>query len=315
MAYARNITRNTAGLHPNLRGLGGLGFLGQQADGTITAAEALQQALSAYSGFHLNPKDDYTDPSSNGMTAQIQAGQFLPYPGCTGQAPSLNLFKTASGLALGTTSAGVGILASTGVIAAATSALLGAVTMGVGAIFAVIDLIFAHHAAAVARDLNFSCGAVPAVNNAFTLIAQAVADGTMTPDVAAQSLTEIYSNFMTAGGASGGASGPGSIPSSGEAINDSPYCNSNCELSLCLLGMVFYWQSQYQAMAAQQEAEAAAAPTSSTGGASVSSPTSSAGTSAPSTAAAPAVAASLTVSDIPTWAWFAAAAFAIWAVM
>jgi hypothetical protein len=235
-----------------------LGSLGD-SNPTLTPEAALQKALSAYSGFHLNPKDDYTNPS--GMTAQIAAGQFDPYPGCTGQAPNLNVFQTDSGLALGTTSAAVGILGPSGaaLIPAAAVPVVGWVIAGVGAITGLISTIFRHHAAAVKRDLDFSCNGLPAVNNAFSLISHAVQNGTMHPADAAAALPQIYSEFMTAGGASGSESGPGSIPGGGTPINDSPWCNSNCELSLALLGMVFYWQSQYEAMAAQQDAAAAAA--------------------------------------------------------
>lgn len=253
MAYARLLTRNTSGLHPNLRGLG---FLGDSPGLTPTAA--LQQAIALYSGKHLNQAQfqDQTwlqDAENAIQTATIPiTGGFGPQ--CAGiAAQPVNLFQTASGLALGTTSAGIGILASTTVIAATTAAIAGAITMGVGVIIAVIDLIFAHHAAAVKRDLNFGCSVWPAVNNAFQLIATAVQNNQMSPANAA-ALPEIYSQVMSAGGASGTASGPGNIPSGGTSINDSPYCNSNCELSVVLLGMVFFWQSNYQALAAEQQA-------------------------------------------------------------
>jgi len=177
MAYAQLSTRNTSGLHPNLRGLG---FLGDNGTSAITADAAFQQALSAYAGKNVNSRDSGNPAWISANEQQIAAGQFNPYPGCTGQAPNVNLFQTASGLALGTTAAGVGILGSSsvGLIPAAAVPVVGWVIAGVGAIVSIIGAIFKHHAAAVTRDLNFSCGAVPAVNNAFRLIAQAVNPGT-----------------------------------------------------------------------------------------------------------------------------------------
>lgn len=342
MAYARLLTRNTSGLHPNLRGLG---FLGDSPGLTPTAA--LQQAIALYSGKHLNQAQfqDQTwlqDAENAIQTATIPiTGGFGPQ--CAGiAAQPVNLFQTASGLALGTTSAGIGILASTTVIAATTAAIAGAITMGVGVIIAVIDLIFAHHAAAVKRDLNFGCSVWPAVNNAFQLIATAVQNNQMSPANAAAALPEIYSQVMSAGGASGTASGPGNIPSGGTSINDSPYCNSNCELSVVLLGMVFFWQSNYQALAAEQQAgeqaaASAATPALTQSSVSIATPTGTmtvpASTSmvsptvpvsqatsllpelTPASAAAPATVPPTGLAAIPAWGWLALAALGAWAVM
>jgi hypothetical protein len=125
------------------------------------------------------------------------------------------------------------------------------VIAGVGAIISLIGAIFAHHAAAVKRDLNFGCSAIPAVNNAFSVIRQAVASGQMKASDAAAALPQIYSQYMSAGGAGGSvSSGPSGIPGGGQPINDSPWCNSNCELSVVLLAMILFWQAQFQAMAA-----------------------------------------------------------------
>jgi hypothetical protein len=222
----------------------GLGSLGAVA--TLTPEQALQMALQMYSGQHLNPKDNFSN-----TVGQIAAGQLNPYQGCSGKAaPNLNLLSTASGITLAATGATTGIMVATGAISAVTGAIVGAATLGVGALISVIGMIFAHHAAAVARDLSFSCSAVPAVNNAFAVINKAVQSGQTTPAAAAQALDTIYAQFMSAGGASGSASGPGNIPSSGTAINNHPYCNSNCVVSVILKAMVLYLQSQYNAMAA-----------------------------------------------------------------
>jgi len=232
-----------------LRGLG--------ANPTLTAAAALQQAIQMYSGQNLNPAQ-FQNP---GWLSQAQSaiesanigtsGGFGP--DCSGvQAQPLQLFKTASGLSLSAAAGTEGILSTTGIIAATSTAgiALGAATLGAGLLISVIGMIFAHHAAAVQRDLNFGCSVWPAVDNAFAVIAQAVASGQTTPAAAAQALPEIYSQVMQAGGANGSISGPSGIPGGGQPINNSPWCNSNCELSVILLGMVLYWQAQYAAMQA-----------------------------------------------------------------
>jgi hypothetical protein len=223
-----------------------------------------------YSGFHVNPAQSGNAGWLSQMATYVQSGQVPTTPpmgpDCSGQtsAPNLNLFKTASGLALGTTSATVGVLAapSVAIIPAAAVPVVGWVVAGVAAIIGLISAIFAHHAAAVARDLNFGCSALPAVNNALAVIQSGVANGTIAPGDAANALPQIYSQFMSAGGASGSISGPGSIPSGGTAINDSPWCNSNCELSICLLALILYWQGQYAAQAQQAAANPASGVTS-----------------------------------------------------
>lgn len=248
-------------------GHGGLAGLGDSSS-ALTPQAAVQAALAAYSGKNLNMK---TSIGSAWIADAVSAVQSMTAPtgppmgpNCAGvSAQKLNLFQTASGLALGTTGAGIGIASAAGVITGAAVGIATAALAGIGVIFALIDMIFAHHAAAVKRDLSFGCGALPAVNNAFEVLAQGVSAKTITPDQAAQAVWQIYSNFMQAGGAAGSSSGPGSIPSSGQAINDSPYCNSNCELSIVIYAMCLYQGAQYAAMAAAA-APASSAPAGST---------------------------------------------------
>jgi len=213
------------------------------APATLTPQQALQMAMQMYSGMHLNPKDDFMNTAG-----QVASGVLTLPTGCSASAPKMNLLSTASGIALSAGGAATGIMVATGTISAVTGAVVGAATLGIGALISVIAMIFAHHAAAVARDANFSCSAWPAVNNALSVINQAVHSGQTTPAAAIAALDEVYSQFMAAGGASGSASGPGNIPSSGTPINDSPYCNSNCVYSVILKATVLYWQSQYAAM-------------------------------------------------------------------
>jgi hypothetical protein len=310
MAYAFLATRNRNGWHP------GLGMLGQ-SNPTLTAAAALQQAIQMYAGQNLNPAETQNSGWLDAAESAITSGSIDVTgglgPNCSGQtAQPLNLLKTAQGLVLSTAGAATAIGTATGVISAATGTILGAATMGVGLIISVIAMIFQHHAAAVSRDLAFGCSAIPAVNNALAVVQQAVATGAATPADAANSLAEVYSQYMSAGGASGSISGPGSIPGSGAAINKDPYCNSNCELSIIVLAMVLYWSAQFEAQASQQATQAAEVSGSSALPASVapSAPVSQGGSTVPQILASPAAA----ISSIPAWGWVLGGLAALWAL-
>jgi hypothetical protein len=307
MSYALLSTRNANGLRPGFRGLG---FLGD-ASTPLSPTDALNAAIKAYSNFHVNP--NILAPTSAWFTAAEAAISSAAIdvtgglgPNCAGQtAQPMNLLATASGMALSTATATTGVLASSSValIPAAAVPIVGWIVAGIGAIIGLIEAIFRHHAQAVARDLQFGCSAIPAVNNAMAVIIKGVQDGNILPSDAANSLQEIYSQYMSAGGASGGQNGPTSIPSGGTAINDSPYCNSNCELGIIVLGMVYYWQGQFQAAAATAAEQAAAtSATSSQGGSTV-----------PEVVGGVPVPANI-FSQIPAWGWIALAAAGAWMV-
>lgn len=214
----------------------GLGLLGAA---TLTPDAAMQQAIQmgSSSGLKLNPNAFQNNSWLSKAESQIAAGAFdiSWYSGSCGaqSAPNMNLLTTASGIGLSAGGAADAVMVATHAISAATGAIVGAATMGVGVLISVIAMIFQHHAAAVKRDLSFGCGALPAVNNAFAVINQAVHSGQTTPAAAAQSLDQIYTEYQSAGGA---------------AINNHPWCNSNCEMGVILKAMVLYWQSQYAAM-------------------------------------------------------------------
>jgi hypothetical protein len=199
----------------------------------------MQAAIQQSSGLKLNPSAFQNSTWLSKAQSQIAAGAFdigWYSPSCASQpASNMNLLAVGGGIALSAAGAAEGIMVATHVIAAATGAILGAATLGVGALISIIGVIFQHHAAAVRRDLAFGCSALPAVNNAFAVINQAVHSGQTTPAAASQALDHIYSQYQSSGGA---------------AINDNPWCNSNCEMGVVLKGMVLYWQSQYAAMAA-----------------------------------------------------------------
>jgi hypothetical protein len=220
------------------------------AASTLTPTAAMQLAIqqAQSSGLKLNPRDFQNNGWLGKAESQIAAGKFdvgWYSPSCGSQpASNMNLLAVGSGIALSAAGATTGIMVATHVISAVTGAVIGAATLGIGALISVIAMIFEHHAAAVKRDLAFGCGALPAVNNAFAVINQAVHAGQTTPAAAAQALDQIYQNYQSAGGA---------------AINNSPWCNSNCEMGVIVKAMVLYWQAQYQAMAATASAPSAGA--------------------------------------------------------
>lgn len=292
-------------VYPSRRPCGcGLGSLGA-AVATLTPAQALQMAIAAGSNLNLNPRDINNPTWLADAQAAIAAGAIPvtpPFgPNCAGmQTSNMSLLTTASGITLSAAGATTGILVATHVISAVTGAIAGAATLGVGALISVVAMIFAHHAAAVKRDLAFGCSALPAVNNAFAVLAQAVAAKQTTPAAAAQALDTVYSNYQSAGGS---------------AINTSPFCNSNCELGVVLKGMVLYWQAKYNAMAAAQAAPAAVARPSTGATPSAVAPTGQpAGTLVQTGAPAAAAAAAAPVSGGFPWILALLGAGAVWAL-
>lgn len=217
----------------------------------ITAQQAFQMAVELYSGARLNPNAFVNNPTWVAKAEdQITKGQFdvnWYSPTCaSGQAPPLNLIQTTAGPALAT--AQVGVQVGQSLLKTSTKLpVIGGIIAGVQLLVSFITAIFAHHAQAVKRDLAFGCAALPAVNNAMSVINAAVVNGTTTPANASAALDSVYSAYMAQGGA---PNGPASIPGGGTAINDSPWCNGNCEMSVIVKAMVLYWQSQYNAIPA-----------------------------------------------------------------
>lgn len=258
--YGRLLTFNDQGM----RGVGCCGPRRTLAG--ITAAQAYEAAKSAES--NLNPKDYQSNPnfSDSAVAAVIESGSLPgnwanPGGACAGRAPNLNLFQTASGLALGTTSAGIGIASAAGAVSAATAGLATAAVGGVGAIVGLIEVIFAHHAAAVKQEDEIYCAALPAAANAFALILQAVQNGSQTPQQGIDALNELLSKFESV-----------IAPSYGH----SPYCNALCEQKIMLDAYVRYWTAQFQGMPATSGAssgtDAAAVPGTATGGTTAAAP-------------------------------------------
>jgi hypothetical protein len=214
----------------------------------ITPAQAVQQALSTEPNIDPRDKSGWLSPTNPAWAAVLQAGQMSASafsPNCATQpAPNLNLFQTVSGLAIGTTAAGVGILAATHstLIAAGAIPVIGAVIAGAGVVISIVDMILAHHSAAVKQEQQLGCAAIAASNNAITLIDQAVQGGQMRASDASAGLDALYQKVAAY---------------VAPAVKHSP-CNANCEMLVELRAIVNYRKSLYANLAA---APAVAQPT------------------------------------------------------
>jgi hypothetical protein len=202
----------------------------------LTPLQAMQQAAQGETGRDFASGGWVFNPAfPEILSGQINATAFSPT--CAGgTAPNVNLFQTASGLALGTVSAGVGILAapSIGIITGAMIPGIGIAIAAVGAVVAIVDAIFAHHSAAAKREQALGCAAIAAANNTFSLIDQAVRNGQMTPAAASAGLDDLVAKVAAY-----------MAPS----IGHNP-CNADCEVLVQVKAIAIYRKSQYADMPA-----------------------------------------------------------------
>ena len=109
----------------------------------------------------------------------------------------------------------------------------------------VFGAIFGHHAAAVGKEQNVLCAAVPAANDSFDAIDQAVQSGQFTPQQGITALDSVASGFQSA--------------VSAILKMDSGHCNAACVMIMAVRAVVAARKQQYSAMAAQQLAAQQAA--------------------------------------------------------
>lgn len=209
---------------------------------TAAMQDAVRQAVAAEGGGDINPKDKpHFEPSDPGWFGLLQTdnGRIDPSgysPTCVASpAAKVNLFQTASGLALGTTGAGIGILGATHMIAASAIPVAGAVIAGVAAVIGIVETIMAHHAAAVKQEQQLGCAAISGWNNSLDVLEQAVANGQMQPGDAAAAMDSLYSKVE-------GFLAP--------SDSHSPYCSAVCELLIGMHAIALYKKSQFEAMPA-----------------------------------------------------------------
>jgi len=197
------------------------------------------------SASHGEIVDNYGSPEYTPGTAECAAA------GGTGQSGNVKLAQMAGGLALtGINTAAV--LSSSLMAAVGGAAILGAATMGIGAIIGLFPLLFGHHAAAVKKEQSVLCPAVPAANNYLQIIVSAVQNGQSTPQTAIQALDSLVSDFES------------SVSSIVKGSIGTGTCNAACLAIAQLQAIVVEMQSQYQDQidAANTAASAVAAGTS-----------------------------------------------------
>jgi hypothetical protein len=222
------------------RNLAGYLLLGALTPEQAADTSFPQSDVTSRAGFNQHVRDCIVQATSSGAFACFDTS------GCTGQpAPPLQLFRQGATIALSVGTAAVGIAVAAGAIAAATGAIIGAVTLGIGAIIGLFPMIFAHHAAAIAREQKIICASVPAANNYLSIIDQALASGAASPQQAIQALQSLLSDFRST--------------VAPIMKNDSSHCNAACVWVKELTAIVAYKSSVYQDLADQQASAAAQA--------------------------------------------------------
>jgi hypothetical protein len=196
--------------------------------------------VSGRAGFNQHVRDCIVQAAGSGAFACFDAS------GCTNSSSNnVRLAQTSAGLAL--TGISVGAALHVGAIAAISTAL-GPWTLGISALIGLFPLIFAHHAAAVAREKQVICASVPAANNTLQVIQQAVAGGQTTPQHAIDALNSLLADFT----------------SNVTPImkNNASQCNAACVWVKELTAIVAEITSELQDLQAQQNVAAQAPPVS-----------------------------------------------------
>lgn len=104
------------------------------------------------------------------------------------------------------------------------------------ALVGLFGTLFAGHAAAVRKEQQVECAAMPAANDGLTAISQAVQNGTLSPSDGKAALAQLYTDFRQQ---------VASI-----LKDDSSHCNAACVLSKQLKAAIAEMSSQFDDMAA-----------------------------------------------------------------
>jgi len=200
--------------------------------GAITADQAAQAAMPKNT---VRNTPGFTQAVYDGIVNAAQSGVFNDY---NGQAKSCLGLPSGSGaqvLSLVSTGAGLGLqgAVTTGLVAAGPATF--GITIAIAGITALFSTIFAHHAAAVAKENRILCASGPAANNYLQIIDQAVQGGHATPAQAVTALHSLLSDYT----------------STVQPIikNNSSQCNAACVELKELTAVVAYKSSLYQDMA------------------------------------------------------------------
>jgi len=192
-----------------------------------------QSRVSSKAGFNQAVRDAIVQAASSGAFADFNAS------GCTNNpSNTVKLTQVASGLALTGVTIGV---TSAGLI---TAAALAPWTLGISALIGIFPMIFAHHAAAVAKEQQVICASVPAANNTLQVIEAAIAGGQATPKQGIDALNSLLSDFTS--------------KVSSIMKNNASQCNAACVWVKELTAIVAELKSQYQDLQAAQQPPAPA---------------------------------------------------------
>jgi hypothetical protein len=242
----------------------------------ITAQQAGEQA---FPHSQVSGTPGFTQAVYDSIVNAAASGNFTTFnpSGCSGIAPSGGkIFQTASGLALTGLNTGLAL-------SAVPIPIAGPIIAGASLLVGLFNNFFTHHAAAVKREQQVICAAVPAASDTLRAIDQAVNGGTITPAQAITALQSLQESF-------------------GQAVapiikNDASHCNAACVWVKQLEAIVLKKSSDYQDRQASQQAAALPA-----------------GSSAPASGTVAQITQGLSSSGpagIPVWAWIAAAAAAV----
>lgn len=201
--------------------------------GDITPQAAATQVFSS----KPTSKAGHNQAVLDAMASSAQAGylnQQLPALCAGGRPPGMiapAILNTASGVAMKFVGP-----------AFAAGPVVGAIVLAGAALAKVFGIIFGHHAAAIKKEQSVLCAAIPATNDALSVIDQVLASGQSTPQQAMDALDQVVSGFSQA---------TASIRK-GNDPNGTGDCNAACVWLSELKAVVARKKSQYQDLVAQQ---------------------------------------------------------------
>jgi hypothetical protein len=198
----------------------GLGFIGIDANAQAAIASSGQSGRIVRGG---------------GGSIYVPGTSDCAASGVSGGAKDVQLAGQAGSLALTAVTVPWG---GAGTALIATGPATFGITIAIAGLVGLFSTIFNHHAAAVKKEQNVLCTAVPAANNYLNIIDQGVSSGLVDAQHALAALDSLSNDFRSA------VSG----------IYKS--CNAACVMQMCLDAAVATEKQKYQALAQQQAAAA-----------------------------------------------------------
>jgi len=208
--------------------------------GALDPQAVAQQIISAHPKLNANARNAVISSAQAGRVVNA-GGAAIYIPGtrecsASGVSSNVKIAQISGQLAL----TGINMAAAAGV-GFGIGAALGPATLGISTLIGLFPLLFGHHAAAVRKEQNVLCTAVPAANNYLQIIDDAVRSGKATPQQGIAALQSLQSDFHSA-----------VAPIMKE-------CNAACVMDSAMQAAVTETSSKYQDLADQQAAAAARA--------------------------------------------------------